>query len=62
MAHLHVAQIAYLTQELIEHLTIATNLVMRSKYELEVRREAVERSCFLPQERNHPCHGVILGV
>lgn len=27
-----------------------------------VRREAVEKSCFLPQERNHPYHGVILGV
>lgn len=35
MAHLHVAQIAYLTQELIEHTTQANNLLMRTKYELD---------------------------
>lgn len=35
MAHLHVAQIAYLIQELIEHTTQANNLVMRTKHELD---------------------------
>jgi hypothetical protein len=34
MAHLHVAQIAYLTQDLIEHIHNANNLLYRCKYEL----------------------------
>jgi hypothetical protein len=35
MAHLYVAQIAHLSQELCEHIKNANNLVVRSKYELD---------------------------
>lgn len=35
MAHLHVAQIAYLTQDLSEHIAQANNLLMHTKHELE---------------------------
>lgn len=35
MAHLHVAQIAYLVQDLSEHLKNANNLIVRSKHELD---------------------------
>lgn len=45
MAHLHVAQIAYLTQDLIEHVTIAMNLVMRNKYELERMQQITKMLC-----------------
>ncbi|MBA3814724.1 MAG: hypothetical protein H0X26_09660 [Alphaproteobacteria bacterium] len=34
MAHLHIAQIEYLSQDLIEHVKNANNLIMRSKHEL----------------------------
>ena len=34
MAHLHVAQIAYLSQQLIEHIKNANNLIARGKFEL----------------------------
>ena len=43
MAHLHVAQIAYLIQELIEHTTQANNLVMRTKYELDRIHEVTKK-------------------
>jgi hypothetical protein len=42
MAHLHVAQIAYLIQELIEHTTQANNLVTRTKYELDRIQQATK--------------------
>ena len=35
MAHIHMAQIAYLSQDLIEHIKNANNLIVRSKYELD---------------------------
>ena len=35
MAALHIVQIAHLTQDLIEHIKNANNLVVRSKYELD---------------------------
>ena len=35
MAHLHMAQIAYLSQHLIEHVKNANNLIVRGKYELD---------------------------
>ena len=42
------------------------NTLKNQGYEFEhnfgVRREAAEKSCFLSTERNHPYHGVILGV
>ncbi|MBA3814353.1 MAG: hypothetical protein H0X26_07695 [Alphaproteobacteria bacterium] len=34
MAALHIAQIEYLSQDLIEHVKNANNLIMRSKHEL----------------------------
>ena len=42
MAHLHMAQIAYLTQDLIEHIKNANNLMMRSKYELDLMHQTVK--------------------
>ena len=50
MAHLHMAQIAYLAQDLIEHLTIATNLVMRNKYELERMQQLMKTLCTVQEE------------
>ena len=50
MAHLHMAQIAYLSQDLIEHLTIATNLVMRNKYELERMQQLMKTLCTVHEE------------
>lgn len=35
MAELHLAQIAYLSQDLFEHVKNATNLINRGKYELD---------------------------
>lgn len=35
MAAIHIVQIAHLSQELIEHIIQANNLVMRSKHELD---------------------------
>ncbi len=35
MARLHLAQIAYLAQDLIEHVKNANNLIVRSKVELD---------------------------
>ena len=35
MARLHLAQIAYLSQDLIEHVKNANNLIVQSKVELD---------------------------
>jgi hypothetical protein len=35
MAAIHIVQIAHLSQELIEHIIQANNLITRSKYELD---------------------------
>lgn len=43
MAHLHIAQIAYLSQELTEHLMQANNLLMRSRYELDCIHQISKR-------------------
>lgn len=50
MAYLHLAQIARLSQDLIEHLTIATNLVMRNKYELERMQQIMKMLCTVQEE------------
>lgn len=50
MAYLHLAQTAHLTQDLIEHLTIAMNLVMRNKYELERMQQIMKRLCTVQEE------------
>jgi hypothetical protein len=42
MARLHLAQIAYLSQDLIEHLKNANNLVVRSKVELDLIHHTVK--------------------
>ncbi|MDP4155025.1 MAG: hypothetical protein Q8929_05245 [Bacillota bacterium] len=45
MAYIHMAQVANLTQDLIERLTIATNLVMRNKHELERMQQIMQMLC-----------------
>lgn len=50
MAALHVAQIAYLTQELIEHITNANNLNMRCKYELDRIQQTTKMLCNVHNE------------
>lgn len=42
MAYLHMAQIAYLSQDLIEHVTNANNLMMRNKHELDRIQQIVK--------------------
>lgn len=50
MAHLHMAQIAYLSQDLIEHVTNANNLVMRTKHELERISQITKSLCMVHEE------------
>ena len=50
MAHLHMAQLAYLSQELTEHITIANNLIMRSKYELDRIQQVTKMLCNVHEE------------
>ncbi len=50
MAHLHMAQIAYLSQELTEHITIANNLIARSKYELDRIQQVTKMLCNVHEE------------
>lgn len=45
MAKLYVAQIAHLSQDLIEHVTNANNLMMRSKYELDRISQITKTLC-----------------
>lgn len=42
MAHIHMAQIAYLSQDLIEHVTNANNLMARNKHELDRIQQIVK--------------------
>ena len=42
MAHLHVAQIGYLSQDLIQRITNANNLIVRSKVELDLMHQTVK--------------------
>jgi hypothetical protein len=42
MAHLHVAQIGYLSQDLIERMRNANNLIVRSKVELDLMHQTVK--------------------
>jgi len=50
MAHLHMAQIAYLSQDLIEHVTNAHNLMMRTKHELERISQITKSLCMVHEE------------
>jgi len=50
MAYIHMAQVANLTQDLIERLTIATNLVMRNKHELERMQQIMQMLCTVHEE------------
>lgn len=50
MAGLSLAQIAHLTQELIEHLTLSMNLVMRNKLELERMQQIMKTLCTVQKE------------
>jgi hypothetical protein len=50
MAHIHMAQIAHLSQGLIEHLTIATSLVLRNKHELERMQYLMKMLCTIHEE------------
>lgn len=45
MAKLYVAQIAHLSQDLIEHVTNANNLMMRSKHELDRIQQITKTLC-----------------
>ena len=42
MAHLHLAQIGYLSQDLIERMRNANNLIVRSKVELDLMHQTVK--------------------
>lgn len=44
------AQVADLTQDLIERLTIAKNLVMRNKHELEHMQQIMQKLCSVHEE------------
>lgn len=50
MARLHLAQIAHLSQDLIEHLTNAQNLQMRNKHELDRMQQIVKMLCTVQEE------------
>ena len=50
MAHIYVAQLAHLTQELIEYVTNANNLIMRSKYELDRIQKTTKMLCTVQEE------------
>lgn len=50
MAYIHMAQVADLTQDLIERLTIAMNLVMQNKQELERMQHAMKLLCTVHEE------------
>ena len=41
MAHLHVAQIEYLSQELIDHVKNVNNLIARGKFELDLVQQTL---------------------
>lgn len=45
MANLNLVQIAHLSQDLIEHVTNAVNLIMRSKYELDRIQQITKMLC-----------------
>ena len=50
MAHLHMAQIAYLSQDLIEHIKNASNLIVRSKVELDRIHEVTKKLLTVHEE------------
>jgi uncharacterized membrane protein affecting hemolysin expression len=45
MAKLNLVQIAHLSQDLIEHVTNAVNLTMRSKHELDRIQQITKMLC-----------------
>ena len=50
MAYTHMAQIACLTQDLIEHVTNAKNLMMRNKHELDRISQITKILCTVYEE------------
>ena len=50
MARLHLAQIAYLSQDLLEHLKNANTLVVRSKGELDLIHHTVKALMTVSEE------------
>ncbi len=41
MAHIHIAQIEYLSQELIDHVKNVNNLIARGKFELDLVQQTL---------------------
>ena len=41
MAHLHITQIEYLSQELSEHVKNVNNLIVRGKFELDLVQQTL---------------------
>jgi hypothetical protein len=50
MARLHLAQIAHLSQDLIEHIINAQNLMARGKHELDRMQQIVKMLCIVQEE------------
>ena len=50
MAYIHMAQIAHLSQDLIEHVTNANNLMMRNKHELDRIAQITKMLCTVHEE------------
>ena len=50
MAYIHMAQIAHLSQDLIEHVTNANNLMMRNKHELDRITQITKMLCTVYEE------------
>ena len=42
MAHIHIAQIEYLSQELSEHVKNVNNLIVRGKFELDLVQQTLK--------------------
>ena len=55
MAKLYLAQIAHLSQDLIEHVTNVNNLMMRSKHELDRIQQITKMLCTVYEELEKDC-------
>jgi|GEM_PF-2818076 len=50
MAHLHVAQIEYLSQQLIDQVKNANNLIVRGKFELDLIQQTLRTLLIVSNE------------
>jgi len=50
MAHLHVAQIEYLSQQLIDQVKNANNLIVRGKFELDLIQQTLRTLLIVSHE------------